>query len=88
MCRVLSVYKELPASAVLLDTPMPRDAHDLEVVVVDIPEAVVLPYEWITETRSHRRFMVPAGASTNIGACGSERTSSDSTCFVLHKREP
>ena len=51
MCRVLSVYKELPASAVLLDTPLLRDAYDLEVVVVDIPEAVVLPYEWITETK-------------------------------------
>ncbi len=88
MCRVLSVYKELPASAVLLDTPMLRDAYDLEVVVVDIPEAVVLPYEWITETRSHGRLMVPAEASTNIGVCGTERTNSDSTCFVLHKREP
>jgi hypothetical protein len=52
--------KELPASVVLLDAPMFRDAYDLEVVVVDIPEAIVLPYEWITETRSHRRFMVPA----------------------------
>ena len=52
--------KELPASVVLLDAPMFRDAYGLEVVVVDIPEAVVLPYEWITETRSHRRFMVPA----------------------------
>lgn len=52
--------KELPASVVLLDAPMFREAYDLEVVVVDIPEAVVLPYEWITETRSHRRFMMPA----------------------------
>jgi hypothetical protein len=52
--------KELPASVVLLDAPMFRDAYDLKVVAVDIPEAVVLPYEWITETRSHRRFMVPA----------------------------
>jgi hypothetical protein len=52
--------KELPASVVLLDAPMFRDAYDLEIVVVDIPELVVLPYEWITETRIHRRFMVPA----------------------------
>lgn len=52
--------KELPASVVLLDAPMFRDAYDLKVVVVDMPEAVILPYEWITETRSHRRFMVPA----------------------------
>lgn len=52
--------KERPASVVLLDTPMFRDTYGLEVVVVDIPEAVVLPYEWITEARSHRRFMVPA----------------------------
>ena len=26
----------------------------------NLREAVVLPYEWITETRSHRRFMVLA----------------------------
>jgi hypothetical protein len=52
--------KDPPASVVLLDAPMFRDAYDLEVVVVDIPEAVILPYEWITETRGHRRFMVPA----------------------------
>jgi hypothetical protein len=35
-------------------------AYDLEVVVVDIPETVVLPYKWITETRTHRRFLVQA----------------------------
>ena len=29
-------------------------------ITVDLPESVVLPYEWITETRSHRRFQVPA----------------------------
>ena len=52
--------KELPASVVLLDAPMSRQTYGLEVVVVDIPEAVVLPYEWMTEARSHRRFMVPA----------------------------
>jgi hypothetical protein len=52
--------KELPAGVVLLDAPVFRGAYDLEVVVVEIAEAVVLPYEWITETRSHRRFMVPA----------------------------
>jgi hypothetical protein len=52
--------KELPASVILLDAPVFRDAYDLEVVVVEIAEAVVLPCEWITETRSHRRFMVPA----------------------------
>lgn len=51
--------KELPASVVLLDQPMFRETYGLVIVVVDIPEAVVLPYEWITETRSHRRFMVP-----------------------------
>jgi hypothetical protein len=59
--------KELPASVVLLDAPMFRDSYDLEVVVVDIPEAVVLPYEWITETRSHRRFMVPADVVNKAG---------------------
>lgn len=59
--------KELPASVVLLDAPIFRDAYDLEVVVVDIPEAVVLPYEWLTETRSHRRFMVPAEVVTEHG---------------------
>jgi hypothetical protein len=52
--------KELPASVVLLDAPTFRDAYALEVVVVDIPETVLLPYEWITERRSHRRIMVPA----------------------------
>lgn len=29
-------------------------------LAVDIPEAVVLPYEWITESRSYRRFSLPA----------------------------
>ena len=31
----------------LLDAPVFRDAYHLEVVVVEIPEAAVLPYEWI-----------------------------------------
>lgn len=52
--------KELPASVTLTDAPMTRNGYDEARLAVDIPEAVVLPYELITETRSHRCFMVPA----------------------------
>jgi hypothetical protein len=46
---------------------MLRDAYDLEVVVVDTPEAVVLPHKWIAVTRTHRRFMVPAQVMKKAG---------------------
>jgi hypothetical protein len=59
--------KELPASVVLIDKPMFRETYGLEVVIVDIPEAAVLPYEWITETRSHRRFMIPSEVVNEYG---------------------
>lgn len=52
--------KELPASVILTDVPTTRNGYDEANVSVDIPEVVVLPYEWITETRSFRRFSVPA----------------------------
>jgi hypothetical protein len=34
---------------------------------LSIPEAVVLPYEWITESRNHRRFSVPAAVVNKHG---------------------
>jgi hypothetical protein len=52
--------KELPASVTLTDAPMTRNGYSEVRLVVDILEAIVLPYEWIIESRSHRRFSVPA----------------------------
>ncbi len=59
--------KELPASVTLTDAPMTRNGYDEERLAVDIPEAVVLPYEWITESRNHRRFSVPAAVVNKHG---------------------
>lgn len=59
--------KELPASVTLTDTPMTRSGYDEARLAVDIPETVVLPYEWITESRSHRRFSVPAAIVNQHG---------------------
>ena len=46
---------------------MTRNGYDEARLVVDIPEAVVLPYEWITESRNHRRFSVPAAVVNKHG---------------------
>jgi hypothetical protein len=59
--------KELPASVTLTDAPMARNGYDEARLAVDIPEAIVLPYEWITESRSHRRFSVPAAVVNQHG---------------------
>lgn len=59
--------QELPACVVLLDAPAFRDTYGSAVVVVDIPEAVVLPYEWLLEGGTHRRFMVPADVVNKHG---------------------
>lgn len=59
--------KELPASVTLTDAPMTRNGYDEARLAVDIPEAVVLPYEWITESRNHRRFSVPAAVVNKHG---------------------
>jgi hypothetical protein len=68
--------KDLPASVVMLDAPAFRDTYDLVVVEVAIPEAVVLPYELITQTRSYRCFMVPAEVVNEHGRVS--RSKSDS----------
>lgn len=59
--------KEFPASVTLTDAPMTRNGYDEARLAVDIPEAVVLPYEWITESRNHRRFSVPAAVVNKHG---------------------
>ena len=59
--------KELPASVTLTDAPMTRNGYDEARLAVDIPEAVVLPYEWITESRNHRRFSIPAAIVNGHG---------------------
>jgi hypothetical protein len=64
--------KELPASVTLTDVPMTRNGHDEARLTVDIPEAAVLPYEWITESRTHRRFSVPAAVVNKHGRVSRE----------------
>lgn len=64
--------KELPASVTLTDVPMTRNGYDEARLVVDIPEAIVLPYEWITESRNHRRFSVPAAVVNKHGRVSKE----------------
>jgi hypothetical protein len=64
--------KELPAGVTLTDVPMTRNGYDEARLTVDIPEAVVLPYEWITESRSHRRFSVPAAVVNKHGRVSKE----------------
>jgi hypothetical protein len=59
--------KDLPASVTLIDAPMTRNGYDEARLTVDIPEAVVLPYEWITESRNYRRFCVPAAVVNRHG---------------------
>ena len=50
-----------PCGILLRYTVIVESLHrDRGRLAVDIPEGVVLPYELITETRSHRCFMVPA----------------------------
>jgi hypothetical protein len=46
---------------------MTRHGYDEARLTVDIPETVVLPYEWITESRSHRCFSVPAAVVNKHG---------------------
>jgi hypothetical protein len=64
--------KELPASVPLTDAPMTRNGYDEARLAVDIPEAVVLPYEWITASRNHRRFSVPAVVVNKHGRVSEE----------------
>lgn len=64
--------KELPASVTLTDVPMTRNGYGEARLAVDISEAVVLPYEWVTESRNHRRFSVPAAVVNKHGRVSKE----------------
>ena len=64
--------KELPASVTLTDAPMTRNGYGEVRLVVYIPEVIVLPYEWITESRSHRHFSVPAAVVNQHGRVSKE----------------
>ena len=64
--------KALPASVALTDVPMTRNGYDEASLAVDIPEAVVLPYEWITESKNDRRFSVPAAVVNKHGRVSKE----------------
>ncbi len=66
--------KELPASVTLTDAPLTRNGYAEARLAVEIPEMMVLPYEWITETRAYRRFSVPA---TVVNAHGRVSISED-----------
>lgn len=59
--------KEMPACVTLFDAPVFGPTYGLVVAVVDIPEAVVLPYEWISTDRDYRCFLVPADVVNRHG---------------------
>jgi len=63
--------EELPAGVELTDAPMTRNGYDEATLVVEFPEIVVLPYEWITKTRNYRRFLVPAAVVNEHGRISS-----------------
>jgi len=63
--------EELPTGVALTDAPMTRNGYDEATLVVDFPEIVVLPYEWITKTRNYRRFLVPAAVVNEHGRISS-----------------
>ena len=58
--------QDLPPCVVLLDVPYGSIGEAL--LRIDISEATVLPYEWITETRMHRRFKIPAAVIEQYGS--------------------
>jgi hypothetical protein len=48
----------------LADVPLDANegAKGEHVLVVDVPESVVAPYEWIEDEKTYREFLVPAAA--------------------------
>jgi hypothetical protein len=69
--------KELPARVTLFSPRVTRNGYNEATVAIDIPEAVVLPYEWLTDTREFRRFLVPAAVVNASGQSRTLRTDSD-----------
>jgi hypothetical protein len=64
--------KELPASVSLTDVPLTRSGYGEARLAVDIPEAIVLPYEWVDATKSLRHFAVPAEVVNRHGRVSPE----------------
>ena len=52
--------QELPASVVLTDVPMEGIYGGTVCVLIDMPEETALPYESLQDSRSYRRFRMPA----------------------------
>jgi len=58
--------QELPASVVLTDVPMEGVYGGTVCVLVDMPEETALPYESLQDTRTYRRFRIPAGIANQF----------------------
>jgi hypothetical protein len=52
------------------DRPLDIDegARGEYVLTVDIPESVVVPYEWVEEGKPYREFLVPATVANQYGS--------------------